>query len=318
MGIADRDYYREQGRWHNPFVRSQVTVFLVVVYLFVFVAQTASMPAPGMVGNPKGITGLLELNADAVFHGEVWRTLSYTLIHQPGNFLHVIFTVVFLLWIGRQVEDLYGNREFLAYFVFTSLLGGVAFLLISAVSPQQSGPLIGPSGAVTALFVLFALHYPSQTIHLFYVIPVPIWALVILYAAYDVAALSAHPGNASIVGVHVAGAAFAFVYHRYSLRVLNWLPVGGTTTTRMRQPKTKLRIFQEQQEKIPEPATASVIHAAGSPAPVASAGLDEHFEAKLDEVLDKVNKSGKGSLTEAEQKVLLRASEIYKTRRRSN
>ena len=86
----------------------------------------------------------------------------------------------------------------------------------------------------------------------------------------------------------------------------------------MRQPKTKLRIFQEQQEKIPEPATASVIHAAGSPAPVASAGLDEHFEAKLDEVLDKVNKSGKGSLTEAEQKVLLRASEIYKKRRRSN
>jgi hypothetical protein len=43
--------------------------------------------------------------------------------------------------------------------------------------------------------------------------------------------------------------------------------------------------------------------------------MDEHLEAKLDAVLEKVSRDGQDSLTESERKVLLRASEIYKRKR---
>jgi hypothetical protein len=43
MGIYDRDYYRDDSRWHNPFARSQATLFLVLLYCFVFIAQIATM-----------------------------------------------------------------------------------------------------------------------------------------------------------------------------------------------------------------------------------------------------------------------------------
>ena len=43
--------------------------------------------------------------------------------------------------------------------------------------------------------------------------------------------------------------------------------------------------------------------------------MDEHLEAKLDAVLEKLTRSGKESLTDAERQVLLQASEIYKRRR---
>ena len=38
MGIYDRDYYREDSRWHNPFARSQATIVLIVVYVGLYVA----------------------------------------------------------------------------------------------------------------------------------------------------------------------------------------------------------------------------------------------------------------------------------------
>jgi hypothetical protein len=43
--------------------------------------------------------------------------------------------------------------------------------------------------------------------------------------------------------------------------------------------------------------------------------LDEHFEAKVDAVLEKVSRFGQGSLTETERQILLRASEVYRRRR---
>jgi hypothetical protein len=44
-------------------------------------------------------------------------------------------------------------------------------------------------------------------------------------------------------------------------------------------------------------------------------GIDEHLEAKLDQVLEKVLRSGRESLTKEETQILLKASEVYKKRR---
>jgi len=44
-------------------------------------------------------------------------------------------------------------------------------------------------------------------------------------------------------------------------------------------------------------------------------GVDEQLEAKLDQVLEKVARFGRESLTSEEQQILQRASEIYKRRR---
>ena len=43
--------------------------------------------------------------------------------------------------------------------------------------------------------------------------------------------------------------------------------------------------------------------------------VDEHLEAKVDAVLEKMGRNGKESLTTAERDILLRASEIYRKKR---
>ena len=70
-------------------------------------------------------------------------------------------------------------------------------------------------------------------------------------------------------------------------------------------------------EPQPEPAAAaSTAGAAGAAGVGGGAPVDEHLEAKLDEVLQKVQRHGKESLTDGEREILLKASEIYKKRRR--
>jgi hypothetical protein len=74
-------------------------------------------------------------------------------------------------------------------------------------------------------------------------------------------------------------------------------------------------VHQEKPE--PEPAAAVTSGGIGAGKSVAGgSAVDEHLEAKLDQVLEKVARSGKESLTEDEREVLLKASEIYKKRRR--
>jgi hypothetical protein len=51
--------------------------------------------------------------------------------------------------------------------------------------------------------------------------------------------------------------------------------------------------------------------------PTSGERADEHLEAKLDEVLEKVQRHGKDSLSESERAILVRASEIYKKRRQT-
>jgi membrane associated rhomboid family serine protease len=303
MGIYDRDYYREDHRWSNPFARSQGTIFLVLLYAFVFIVQMATFKDEG-----RSATRLLELDCAKVLQGEVWRIGSYALVHHPEYIFHVIFTGFFLVWIGHQIEDLYGTKEFLGFFVLTTLIGGVTYTIVGAFAPGTQ-VLLGPSGAVTAILVLFALHYPTHRIYF-----LPIWLVVAIYAFLDVGGMATGAANPAAVAVHLAGAAFAFLYHTYTLRVLNWLPGGrGTGRSVRRVAKPKLRVHRPQPE--PEPAAATSSVGNGSKGAGTLSGVDEHLEAKLDEVLAKVARHGKESLTEGERDILLRASEVYKKRR---
>jgi membrane associated rhomboid family serine protease len=318
MGIYDRDYYREDSRWHNPFARSKATLFLVLLFGFVFIAQIATVEVakpPGIAAQAAGLTESLQLDVNRTLDGEVWRIVTYALVHQPLYIFHIIVTAVFLVWIGHQVEDIYGSKEYLAFFGVTTLLGGVAYLAIGAFT-GNSPPLLGPSGAVTAVLVLFALHYPTRTISFRFFIPIPVWLYVAIYAFVDIFGLAGGHVNPALVAVHLTGAAFAFVYHTYTLRMLNWLPGNSRTEKTVRRaPRPRLRVSREMPE--PEPAAAaSSVGGAGAKSASGTALVDEHLEAKLDEVLEKVTKFGKESLTESEREILLKASEIYKKRRR--
>lgn len=312
MGIYDRDYYREDDRWSNPFARAKGTVFLCLCYVVIFIAQVGTLDARQQWANqqPTGLTAQLQLDVEKVLRGEVWRVFTYAFVHHPSFPFQAVITIIFLAWIGHHVEDIYGVKEYLSYFFAASLFGGMAYTLVAVLGPGVP-PLLGPSGAISAILILYALHYPTRTINVFFFIPVPIWIIVGLYAVHDVAGLAGHGANTSVVAVHIIGAIIAFLHHTYTLRFSNLLPRWNRPTPR-RQHNPRLRVYREQPQ--PEPA-ATASNAGPMSQPLDGPPVDEHLEAKLDEVLEKVSQHGQDSLTDAERDILKKASEIYKKRR---
>src|SRR6202011_117913 len=146
------------------------------------------------------VTEYLQLDTDAVLYGQVWRLLTYSFLH--AGFMHILFNMLFLWWFGSDVEDLYGPKEFLATYLTSAVLGGLAFVLAWKIMPQQGQYCIGASGAVMAVLVLCAIHYPSRIIYLFFFLPVPIWVFVIFEVAQDAFTFLSHSPSRTAVSVH--------------------------------------------------------------------------------------------------------------------
>jgi membrane associated rhomboid family serine protease len=307
MGIYDREYYRKDGPGFLSSLtgRGQVCRWLIGINVAVFVLQflTADRDAVGPLVN------LLTLDVEKVLHGEVWRLLTYAFVHDPGFLLHIVLNMWFLWMFGNELEDLYGSREFLAFYLTAAIGGGVAFVLGNRlIGPWMGQICYGASGAVTAVMVLGVFHFPHRQVYLMFVWPAPMWVLLPLQLIPDLYNFliavrdQEPPPNRVAVTVHLAGALFAYVYFKRSWRLLDlWASVRSWKRERSRP---RLRVYHEEAAVTPEPPRAAPL-----------LDFDEQMEAKVDAVLEKVARTGQDSLTENERQILLRASEVYKRRR---
>jgi membrane associated rhomboid family serine protease len=309
MGIYDREYYRREGpSFFGSFAgRGQVCKWLIGINVAVFVVQLVTMhriqaPDGWVVGPDYGaFTGALVLDPDKVIYGgEVWRLLTYAFLHDPVQLMHILVNMFFLWFFGKDVEDLYGPREFLAFYLVSAVLGGLAFLLWAI--GKGAHVCLGASGAVTAVMVLYAIHYPSRVIHLWFLIPIPTWFFVFFQVAQDAFVFVGNIKTSTAVTVHLAGAAFALAYYKGHWRLLGFW--SRLRSWQQQRGRPRLRVYREER---PQPV------AVASTTPASEA--DDQLEAKLDAVLEKVARHGQGSLSESERKILMRASEIYKRRR---
>jgi hypothetical protein len=177
----------------------------------------------------------------------------------------------------------------------------------------EMGRAIGASGAVSAVLILFVCHFPHAQVRLYFFIPMPAWLLAVLYVGWNaVFALGSLPdpraGRAGIAYfAHLGGAALGLLYFQSGVRFSRIFD---------RPPKVrarpKLRVLVPPPEEEPAEPVGAPVPAAPKPAAVA----DEQLEAKLDKVLEKVSKHGRDSLTPEEREILVRASELYKNRRK--
>ncbi len=83
----------------------------------------------------------------------LWLTpWSATLVH--GGWIHLLFNLLMLVWVGAQVERVIGPANLLfAYLVGALVAAGAQWL----VDPGAFVPMIGASGAVSAIFGIYAL-----------------------------------------------------------------------------------------------------------------------------------------------------------------
>jgi len=303
MGIYERDYYRGEGTSFLGSIseRGRACRTLILLNIIIFVLQLATLERPAPNVTTAGLfTQTFWLSPTEVLHGKVWQLFTYAFLHDERMWTHILFNMLFLWWFGSELEDLYGTREFTWLYLFSAVLGGLAFTAWGALT-NRPNPCVGASGAVTAVMVIYALHFPQRIIYLWFIIPIPIWVLVVFQVASDTLIFASGMATRTAVVVHLTGAGFGFLYYRYQ-----WRLAGLASWRPWRRKTPHLRLYREEDD-LPTPVPAG--------APPDGSEIDEHLEAKVDAVLEKVSRVGADALTEGERQILLRASELYRRRK---
>lgn len=107
---------------------------------------------PARIGDPRLLAGI-----DAV---PSWLTpLSCTLIH--AGWLHIGFNLLMLVFCGRQVEQVLQKRAVLILYI-AGAYGAAALQWIAG--PASPNPMVGASGAISAILATYALLYGQRAV----------------------------------------------------------------------------------------------------------------------------------------------------------
>jgi membrane associated rhomboid family serine protease len=238
----------------------------------------------------------LELDTKKVTRsGQVWRLLTYAFCHDRYGIFHIFFNMLCFYWFGITLELMYGTREFVLFYLTAAVVSGVTYLGLN-VYTGSTAPCIGASGAVIAVMMLYTMHYPGETINIFWFLPVQMRWIMIFYLIYDLhPVLLAISGERNSTGVahaaHLGGLAFGFFYAKYEWRLESLASRVGWLRWRAR-PRLRLR-FAPESDPGPEP---------------------DMDLTRVDQVLQKIGQSGQASLTDEELALLRKASERLKKR----
>jgi membrane associated rhomboid family serine protease len=298
MGIYDRDYYRDDSAGLSA--RVSATTLLIVLHVTMFFLLALGTDRPDR--NPILRTGSFDLAA--IERGEIWRLLTSHLI--PSRDLPtIIIGMLLLYWAGRPLEERYGSKLFVAFYLSAALVAGLAKLVLcwTGLAPHPSA--IGLAAPLFAVLVLYAFQEPRNIVMLFFVLPVQVGHLVmVLVGLYLFSCILSFANNRELLDAPsvLASAAFAAAFH---YRGAAW--ASGISFQRSKRPPARHLKLYDSDSEADEP-----------PVPVAQPRrpVDEHLEAKLDEVLEKLAKFGPDHLTGDEHQILMKASEAYQKLRK--
>jgi membrane associated rhomboid family serine protease len=316
MGLENRDYARGSSGWSGGYggfggsgsSLAPVCKWLIIINVAVFVLQL-------MTAREATVEHWLSLDPErVVFHGEVWRLLTYAFCHARQELLHILFNMLFLWWFGRTLESMYGSREFLLFYLAGAVLSGAVFVGLG-LAMRNLTPAIGASGAVMAVMMLYAMHFPRQQILLFMVLPVEIRWVVAAYVLFDLYPVlielgGGQAGDGIAHTAHLGGLAFGFAYGKFRWRIERLF--GG-----WRLPKLGRMFGPRRRIRLHKPSTEATARTAEVPEPYEPREPFESraaLEARVDAILEKISEHGEASLTDDERETLKKASRLYRRR----
>ncbi len=290
MPLYERDYYRDDRPPTRPHLAARMMVTnLVILNVAIYLIDT-------FLGGDHWLRETLSLSSNDLAKPWLWwKFLTYGFAHTSPGFDHIFWNMLGLWIFGRDVEMIYGRREFLRIYAGAIVLGSLVWSLryLFVGLPEVEYVLLGASGAVTAVVLLFVFHYPKRTILLMFVLPVPAWVVGVLIIGGNLWALGSGEslaGRQSVAyDVHLAGAAFAVLYFRVGWNLGNFLtglPRMLSWWKRYRA-QSRMRIHEPDQD-------------------------DSDVDEEGDRLLVKVHREGEASLTAKERRIL----EAYSRRMR--
>lgn len=280
-----------------------VIKYLLISNIAIFICQYFVFGAMKIGGVPLGIIFMkyFALNpiGSSVFPFYPWQLFTYLFMH--ADFWH-IFLNMFALWMfGMELENIWGSKRFMTYYFMCGIGAGLANLLIAPLFTTINLPTIGASGAIYGILVAFGMLFPDRPIYLYFLFPIKAKYFVAIYMVIQLLSVGSNSGVAHVA--HLGGALVGFIYLLLTKNNINSLfRFYNKPKMTIQKPNTVYR------NKYYEKYNGGSEDISDADYYVDKKSDEDISQERIDEILDKISKSGYQNLSEDEKRILFDAS----------
>ncbi len=237
--------YRPSGFKMLPPVIKNLIIINVLFYLATF--------ALGSAFNID-LVKILGLHYPTSQNFGTWQIVSYMFMHSPTSIMHILFNMFALWMFGNTLENVWGSKRFLNYYLVTGIGAAaiqifVAYVRISYLEASMSveqiatvmqegasvlakgmnyqneamqqlnlvinTPTIGASGAVFGILLAFGMMFPNSLIYVYFAFPIKAKYFVMIYGALELYMGFANSQGDNVAHfAHLGGMLFGFILLR--------------------------------------------------------------------------------------------------------
>lgn len=173
-------FYQKLERRFGKYAIPNLMKYICVIYVVGYLIQ---------MFNPLLYFYYLDLDAEAILHGHIWRIITFIFYPPSTSFLWMIVALFVYYSLGMTLERVWGTFKY-NFFYFTGVillvLAAILIYLVTGYSVQ-----LYPTYMTFSIFLAYALTFPETTFLLYFIIPIKAkWlaiAEVVLYLFYFVA-----------------------------------------------------------------------------------------------------------------------------------
>ena len=222
-----------------------------------------------------------------------WTLLTYMFLH--FDFLHILFNLLWLYWMGQIFLGYFDQGKLIALYLMGGIAGGLFYMLgynfFDVFSDNlENSRLLGASASVIAIVTALAMHAPNHTIYLMFIGPVRIKYIALFSVLLYVIGISSTNAGGNLA--HLGGAFWGLIY---ILQLRRGFDLANGVTWLLNRVK---KIFT------PQPKVKISYRK-----PVNDMEYNQvknQDQERMNEILEKISKSGYGSLSKEEKEILFK------------
>ncbi len=160
----------------------------------------------------------------------LWQPFTYIFLHS-NQMSHIIFNMLLLWMLGGELEQRWGGKLFLSYYLFSGIGAGIIYTIIVSVYASLTGdhkgliiPVIGASGSVFGLMLAYGILFGERVIYFMMIFPmkakyfVMLLGLIELVTLVNMGVAGGEVANLAHLGGLISGFLFLFFWTRRKQR----------------------------------------------------------------------------------------------------
>ena len=230
----------------------------------------------------------------AIFIRKPWTLLTYAFFHD--GFGHIFFNMIVLNFSSTLFLTFFNQKQLLGLYVLSAIFAGFAFVF-GYYLLNITASIVGASGAIMAVLVATTTYSPLMNVRLLFIGNVKLWHITLVIIIIDLMQIRLDNSGGHIA--HLAGAFFGFVFIKLlengtDLSTIVSSVIDFFVNLFRKSPSTPFKKVHKNYKKPTEKTTSRIV-------------TKDKTQQQIDEILDKISRSGYDCLTKEEKEFLFKA-----------